>query len=83
MANLFFYIIIIDGKWGKWGPWNFNRCVSSRGCKKTSLRQCNNPIPSPGGKQCVGNAIRAAGKLKYIIYDTPTALDSYDFLPDI
>ena len=71
-------ILTLDGKWGNWGPWNFNRCVSSQGCKKTSLRQCNNPIPSLGGKQCVGNNIRAAGKLKQIIYDIPTV-----FMPGI
>ena len=35
------------------------------------MRRCNNPTPSPGGKQCIGNPIRAAGKIQCLIYGIP------------
>ncbi|XP_073974376.1 ADAM metallopeptidase with thrombospondin type 1 motif A isoform X2 [Rhodnius prolixus] len=45
---------------GGWGPWQ-KHSECSRTCGggiKQSIRHCNNPIPSNGGKYCVGIRIR-------------------------
>lgn len=43
-----------DGQWGNWGP--FSKCSGPCGWGRTERhRQCNNPSPASGGKQCVGN----------------------------
>ncbi|KAM4620216.1 A disintegrin and metalloproteinase with thrombospondin motifs 15-like [Polymixia lowei] len=47
----------VDGRWGKWGP--FGSC--SRTCGggvQLSKRECNNPIPSNGGKYCQGVRVK-------------------------
>ncbi|XP_061595877.1 A disintegrin and metalloproteinase with thrombospondin motifs 15-like isoform X2 [Cololabis saira] len=47
----------VDGRWGKWGP--FGSC--SRTCGggvQLSKRECDNPVPSNGGKYCVGVRVK-------------------------
>ncbi|XP_066474319.1 complement component C9 [Tiliqua scincoides] len=40
---------VIDGSWSCWSSWS--TCQQG---ERTRTRQCNNPIPADGGKQCVG-----------------------------
>lgn len=47
----------VDGRWGKWGL--FGSC--SRTCGggvQLSKRECNNPVPSNGGKYCQGVRVK-------------------------
>uniref|UniRef100_A0A3Q0RL63 ADAM metallopeptidase with thrombospondin type 1 motif 15 n=1 Tax=Amphilophus citrinellus TaxID=61819 RepID=A0A3Q0RL63_AMPCI len=47
----------VDGHWGKWGL--FSSC--SRTCGggvQLSKRECNNPVPSHGGKYCIGVRVK-------------------------
>ncbi|CAG02879.1 unnamed protein product [Tetraodon nigroviridis] len=47
----------VDGRWGKWGQ--FGSC--SRTCGggvQLSRRECNNPVPSNGGKYCQGVRVK-------------------------
>lgn len=47
----------VDGRWGKWGQ--FGSC--SRTCGggvQLSRRECNNPVPSNGGKFCQGVRVK-------------------------
>lgn len=47
----------VDGRWGKWGL--FSTC--SRTCGggvQLSKRECNNPVPSNGGKYCQGVRVK-------------------------
>lgn len=47
----------VDGRWGKWGQ--FGSC--SRTCGggvQLSKRECNNPVPSNGGKYCQGVRVK-------------------------
>ena len=47
------FLFAVDGGWGDWTAWS--TCSASCG-PGTSIRsrQCNNPPPGPGGKQCTG-----------------------------
>ncbi|XP_073477842.1 complement component C6 [Aquarana catesbeiana] len=42
--------VAVDGSWNCWSSWS--ECDSSRVRRRT--RQCNNPVPSNGGKPCEG-----------------------------
>ncbi|KAL1139741.1 hypothetical protein AAG570_006719, partial [Ranatra chinensis] len=47
----------INGEWGEWTHWS----ACSRSCGggvETSHRSCNNPLPSRGGRYCIGNWLR-------------------------
>ncbi|KAL4640693.1 A disintegrin and metalloproteinase with thrombospondin motifs 20-like [Arapaima gigas] len=47
----------IHGHWGSWGPYS----VCSRSCgggTRTAVRDCNRPVPSNGGKFCVGRRMK-------------------------
>ncbi|XP_061660089.1 A disintegrin and metalloproteinase with thrombospondin motifs 15-like [Syngnathoides biaculeatus] len=47
----------VDGRWGKWG--SFGLC--SRTCGggvQLAKRECNNPVPSNGGKYCQGVRVK-------------------------
>ncbi|XP_061753596.1 A disintegrin and metalloproteinase with thrombospondin motifs 15-like [Nerophis ophidion] len=51
------YSVKVDGRWGKWG--SFGSC--SRTCGggvQLAKRECNNPVPSNGGKYCQGVRIK-------------------------
>lgn len=52
-----FHNLKVDGRWGKWGL--FSTC--SRTCGggvQLSKRECNNPVPSNGGKYCQGVRVK-------------------------
>lgn len=56
ICHLFVYFQV-DGRWGKWGQ--FGSC--SRTCGggiQLSKRECNNPVPSNGGKYCQGVRVK-------------------------
>uniref|UniRef100_A0A8C9FTH0 Complement component C7 n=1 Tax=Pavo cristatus TaxID=9049 RepID=A0A8C9FTH0_PAVCR len=40
---------VVDGRWSCWSSWS-----SCSGERKTRSRTCNNPSPSGGGKDCIG-----------------------------
>ncbi|XP_061472904.1 complement component C9 [Rhineura floridana] len=42
---------VTDGSWSCWSSWS--ACVQG---ERTRTRQCNNPAPGAGGKQCAGDA---------------------------
>ncbi|CAH3124523.1 unnamed protein product [Pocillopora meandrina] len=45
----------VDGKWGEWSDWG----VCSRSCGtgiQSRFRDCDNPPPAHGGKQCPGSS---------------------------
>eukprot|EP00794_Sanderia_malayensis_P015773 gene15773-17365_t len=44
----------VDGGFGEWEPWS--KCDVKCGAgKRERARQCNNPIPKNGGKECSGS----------------------------
>ena len=40
----------VNGAWGDWESWS--SCGSN--CKRSRSRCCNNPAPSNGGSDCIG-----------------------------
>uniref|UniRef100_A0A667ZAM2 ADAM metallopeptidase with thrombospondin type 1 motif, 15a n=1 Tax=Myripristis murdjan TaxID=586833 RepID=A0A667ZAM2_9TELE len=66
----------VDGRWGKWGP--FGSC--SRTCGggvQLSKRECNNPVPSNGGKYCQGVRVKYRSCNLNHCPDTGTSRKSY------
>ena len=52
-----FYTFLVDGQWGPFGNWS--TCSQScGGGVRTRQRECNNPLPSNGGLDCVGKMIQ-------------------------
>ncbi|KAI4898140.1 hypothetical protein NFI96_015403, partial [Prochilodus magdalenae] len=43
----------VDGGWSQWGPWSECSVPCGVGVK-LRLRQCNNPAPQGGGRECSG-----------------------------
>ena len=55
----------VDGKWGVFSSWS--KCTKSCGGGiQERSRECNNPAPAHGGKNCEGEAkeTRACGVVK-------------------
>ena len=44
---------LVDAGWSEWTSWNCNAVTCGSG-NKTRSRQCNNTLPSGGGKTCSG-----------------------------
>jgi len=50
-----YLLCIVDGGWSNW---SVGECSAScDGGNKTKTRSCNNPMPSCGGSDCVGEAV--------------------------
>jgi len=49
--------ILVDGGWSTWSGWSSckNAGNGKSICKKRKMRNCNNPPPSNGGKDCPGS----------------------------
>ena len=49
----------MDGSWSTWSSWkNHGQCSATCGVgelQHVRTRNCNNPLASNGGKECVGN----------------------------
>ncbi|XP_032221483.2 adhesion G protein-coupled receptor B2 isoform X1 [Nematostella vectensis] len=48
----------IDGNWSVWGAWSACSVTCGSG-QKTRRRACNNPAPSNGGQQCLGDDVES------------------------
>ncbi|XP_065717668.1 complement component C9 [Patagioenas fasciata] len=44
--------VVTDGGWSCWSAWS--TCING---ESTRTRQCNNPVPEPGGRPCQGESI--------------------------
>ncbi|GAB1608831.1 hypothetical protein Ahia01_001167700, partial [Argonauta hians] len=47
---------VVDGAWNTWTPWSSCIDCCQPGNLRTRQRSCSNPLPSCGGKQCVGHS---------------------------
>ena len=47
----------MNGGWSEWGPHEECSALCGGGIEK-NLRLCNDPLPSNGGDECVGDATR-------------------------
>ena len=43
--------VLVNGNYGKWSSWSICSKTCGRGLKKR-IRECNDPLPSNGGKDC-------------------------------
>lgn len=48
--------VIVHGAWSSWGAWP-TCSLSCGGGQRTRFRHCNQPLPSPGGRPCFGQAV--------------------------
>ena len=48
-------VVIVDGDWIPWSEWSECSRTCGDGLQLRN-RTCSNPVPSNGGKECVGNA---------------------------
>ncbi|KAL3870899.1 hypothetical protein ACJMK2_038930 [Sinanodonta woodiana] len=46
---------IVDGGWSEWTEWSDCTVTCDNGTT-TRIRDCSNPVPAHGGKDCVGNS---------------------------
>ena len=53
--DLFQLFPVIDGQWSEYGSWS-NCSASCNGGSRNRTRVCNNPSPTNGGLDCVGDA---------------------------
>ena len=59
-----FYLFVLEikakqarsGEWGQWSEWTNCTRICGGGTRKRH-RFCNNPAPSNGGQNCVGNRL--------------------------
>ena len=55
ITEMVIYIVDTHMVDGSWGPWRLGRCsVTCDGGTLVRTRECNNPSPAIGGKDCVG-----------------------------
>ena len=57
LHDSYFYTFLVDGQWGPFGNWS-SCSQTCGGGTRTRQRECNNPPPSNGGLDCVGNMIQ-------------------------
>ena len=55
-----FIIFLVDGKYGSWSDWTSCTKTCGGGAQRRT-RECNNPAPSGGGKDCVGPNVETQG----------------------
>ncbi|KAL0156103.1 hypothetical protein M9458_047349, partial [Cirrhinus mrigala] len=44
----------VDGSWGQWAPWSECSAPCGGGVK-IRTRECDNPAPQSGGRECTGS----------------------------
>uniref|UniRef100_A0A8D2B9D0 Hemicentin-1 n=1 Tax=Sciurus vulgaris TaxID=55149 RepID=A0A8D2B9D0_SCIVU len=49
----------VDGNWGNWQSWS-HCSASCGGGEKTRKRLCDSPVPSQGGRSCLGDATQVS-----------------------
>ena len=52
---MYMYILLVHGGWSNWSIGNCSELCD--GGIKNRTRSCNNPVPSCGGINCVGEAV--------------------------
>ena len=43
-------MFLVNGGWGAWSSWS----TCGVNCQKNRVRNCDNPVPQNGGRNCVG-----------------------------
>ena len=48
------FYVLVHGNWGTWGTWSDCSKTCGNG-QNNRTRECNNPAPMHGGRNCDGN----------------------------
>lgn len=48
-----YFFVLVNGGWGQWSEWK----TCNAQCQSIRTRSCDNPEPSNGGRECVGDKL--------------------------